>query len=349
LLGEALQHVPPGPTRLRARLLARSAIVQSHHQPATECEALATKALAIARAIQEPAVTAGALHALCVVVWDPARRAQHGRWTDELLALAATRPQEPWGRWVRTIVARRRATSGDIAGAADLLDELAVDASLCDDRGSAFDASYGPILRATVAGHWTEARAAARAVRAAAEDALIEPAGGAILEAGMFGIIDLLVGPAKVVPVPLIEWPMPSMELSVKAWHADCLARSGQGDAAATALSEIAPSLIEDVDHDAYWLPTLAMLADAAHLVRHAPTAATVWEYLHSLVDLTIVDPGLIYRGSAAHAAGLAAAACGRTRDARELLMIGLARHEVHGSPWMVERSREALATLATA
>ena len=159
LLTEALDHVPPGPTRLRARLLARSAIALSHHRPASECEAMATKALAIARAIDEPSLVAGALHALCVVVWDPERHEQHSKWTDELLALVRNRTDEPWDRWALPIVARLRAIDGDIVGACDALDRLAGEAARCGDRGGLFDASYADVLRASVAGEWSAARA----------------------------------------------------------------------------------------------------------------------------------------------------------------------------------------------
>ena len=136
------------------------------------------------------------------------------------------------------------------------------------------------------------------------------------------------------------------MALSVAAWHADCLARSGATLAASEALTAMEPSSFGDVDHDAYWLATLSMLADAAHLTSDARIGTAVWECLRQVIDLTVFDPGLIYRGSAAHSAGLAAAACGRHRDAIELLEIGLAQHEQHGSPWMIERSRHALGAL---
>jgi DNA-binding SARP family transcriptional activator len=346
LLTEALEQVPAGPTRLRARLLARSAIAQSHHRSAAECEATATKALAIARAIEEPSVIACALHALCVVVWDPGRHEQHWKWADELLALADVRPDEPWDRWALPIVARLRAIDGNIVGACEALDQLSDEASRCGDRGGLFDASYAGVLRATVAGDWSNARACAGATRAAADAALIDPAGGALLQMGMLGIIDLLAGPTDVEPLGPIEWPMPSMELSVKAWYADCLARTGQVETACEALAAIDPSFVADVAHDAYWLATLSMLADAAHLTRHEQTGTAVWECLRPVIDLTIFDPGLLYRGSAAHAAGLAAAACGRDRDAIDLLTVGLAQHEAHGSPWMIVRSRHALAAL---
>jgi hypothetical protein len=54
----------------------------------------------------------------------------------------------------------------------------------------------------------------------------------------------------------------------------------------------------------------------------------------------------MCYRGAAAHAAGLTAATCGRRGPARELLADGLARHREQGSPWMVQRSEDALARL---
>jgi len=200
-----------------------------------------------------------------------------------------------------------------------------------------------------VVGDWPQARAAAAASRAAAEAALIDPAGGALQEMGMLGIIELLQGPTDVVPLPPIEWPMPSMELSVRAWYADCLARAGQIEHATEALTAIDANFVTDVDHDGYWLATLSMLADAAHLTSDASMGAAVWQSLRAVTHLTILDPGLIYRGTAAHAAGLAAKVCGRRRDATELLSIGLSQHEMHRSPWMVERSRHALILLTDA
>jgi len=346
LLDEALDYVPSGPTQLRSRLLARWAIVRSHHKSVAECEAAATKALAIARAVDDDRLTAGALHALAVVVWDPARHLQHWDWTDELLRLSKQHPEQPWHRWALPIVARLRAADGDVPGAADALAALAVEAARCGDAGAAFAASYLPLLRASVRGDWVAARAAAAEVRAAGEAALIDSMGAALQEMGTLGIISLLSGPTDVPPLPPIEWPMPSMEVSAKSWHANCLARDGQIANAAGVLDDIDLAFVTDGDRDGYWLATLSMLADAAHLVSHDATAAAVWECLRSVTELTILDPALIYRGAAAHFAGLAAAACGHRREATELLADGLERHEAHQSPWMVAESKGAIASL---
>ena len=120
---------------------------------------MATKALAIARAIDEPSLVAGALYALCVVVWDPERHEQHSKWTDELLALARSRPtsrgidghfrsshvSEP-----STATSRAHATRS-IGSPVRRHGVVTV--------GGLFDASYADVLRASVAGEWSAARA----------------------------------------------------------------------------------------------------------------------------------------------------------------------------------------------
>ena len=93
--------------------------------------------------------------------------------------------------------------------------------------------------------------------------------GAALQEMGTLGIISLLSGPTDVPPLPPIEWPMPSMEVSAKSWHANCLARDGQIANAAGVLDDIDLAFVTDGDRDGYWLATLSMLADAAHLVSH--------------------------------------------------------------------------------
>jgi DNA-binding SARP family transcriptional activator len=345
MLDIALEVVPPAPTALRSRLLARSAVVRSHHVSGSACEAQALKALAIARAIDDVGAVAAALHALTVVVWDPYRRAEQRAWLDELVGVAEVHPDEPWRRWAAPILARVLVIEGDVAGARAALERLDDEAMVCGDSGAAFAASHADLLRASVAGDWSGARTAATTVSARADAAGFDPAGTSLQRMGMLGIIRLLAGPTDVAPLAPIEWPLPGMELSVRAWHANCLARAGRIDRAADALSCIDPGTVSLVERDGYWLPTLSMLADAAHLADVAPIAEAVIECLRPVTDLTIVDPGLIYRGAAAHSAGLAAATCGHHHEAIELLSLGLATHQKHGSPWMTARSRHALST----
>jgi DNA-binding SARP family transcriptional activator len=347
LLAEAVEKVPVGPTALRSRLMARLAVVRSHHVPDAEAEADAARALAIAKALGQPALLAGALHALAVIVWDPRRQDEHWAWANELMTLATEDPAQPWRRWALPIVARLRVTDGDVAGACRTLDELEAEASACRDPVARFSASIVGVLRASVAGDWPAARAAVAVTRARSNAVDVEPGDTALMEMGYLGIIDLLAGPSHVRALAPLDWPVPSMALAVKAGHADALARVGRLGEAAAELTAIGPDAVAGVERDGYWLATLSMLADAVYLAGSRPVADAVHECLRPVAHMTITDPGLCYRGTAAHAAGLAAATCGRHDEARDLLSAGLARHREHGSPWMTQRSQEALTRLA--
>jgi len=346
LLTTALAMVPPAPTPLRARLLARAAVVGSHHRTAASCEAQARTALATARAVHDTPAVVAALHALAVVVWDPQRWEERLAWVDELTALAEASPAQPWRRWAAPVAARTLAIGGDIAGAAATLDRLAAEAETCGDTGATYAASQVDVLRSTVAGDWPAAACAIERVCDTARAAGFDPAGVAMQRLGLRGVISLLAGPTDVEPLAPIEWPLPSFDLTVAAWHANCQARAGHIDAAAAALARIDPATVTGVERNGYWMATLSMLADGAHLTGTRTIGEAVAACLVPLSDLTIVDPGLIYRGSAAHAAGLAAIAAGRRGQALDLLEQGLAEHRRHGSPWMAARSRQALASI---
>ena len=103
-------------------------------------------------------------------------------------------------------------------------------------------------------------------------------------------------------------------------------------------------STLPHVERGGYWLATLSMAAEAAHRCQHAATADILSELLTPCAALTITCPGLIYRGAAAHFAGLAAAVLQRP-EATDLLHTGLRIHQRHGARWMAERSRAALAS----
>jgi DNA-binding SARP family transcriptional activator len=347
LLADAAERVPVGPTALRCRLMARLAVVRSHHIGAAEAEAMAARSLAIARAFRQPDLLAVSLHALGAVVWDPLRRDEHWGWIDELRALADAHPQEPWGRWAAPLEARLRATDGDVTGACRDLDALDAVGATHGDAGARYAAAHVSVLRATVVGDWAAARAAAGGLRAAGEGLVFAAGDAALMEMGMRGVIDLLAASTTAPAAAPLDWPVPSMALSVAAWHADRLARAGRIAEAAVALAAISPETVLDVERDGYWLPTLSMLADAAHLAGCPPMADAVGECLRPATRLTIVDPGLCYRGTAAHAAGLAAATCERHGEAGDLLRAGLVSHREHRSSWMVARSEDALARLA--
>ncbi|HTN78980.1 MAG TPA: hypothetical protein VMK16_04835, partial [Acidimicrobiales bacterium] len=335
------------PTPARSRLLSRLAVTRSYHRNTDAGEHDARAALAIARTLDEPELEARALHALLVVVDDPTRLRERRGWLDDLSHLGDAHPHEPWRRWTLPLAASLFALEGDIARATALLDELARLADSSGDRVARYAASHRGLLVASVTGDWVRAREAVAEVQAAGEDAHFDPTAARLEAFALNGIIDLF---ERVTPtfttLPAIEWPQPSMEFAVRAWHADGLARCGNVEAAAKALTEMAPADLLDLDRDAYWLPTMGLLSHATYCAENAEIAEAILEAINGVLSLTIVDGGSLYRGTVAHAAGLASAACGRVAQASDLLADAAVTHDRQGSRWMAGESREALEAL---
>jgi hypothetical protein len=346
LLLDAIAIVPKGPTPTRSKLLARLAIAQSYHRPQYDGERDAQAALAIGRTLGEPELEAGALHALLVVVDDPTRIGDQQQWLDALLRFGDAHPGQPWRRWALPLAARLIAREGDTARALVLLDELGQAAAISGDRVASYAATHGRLLAVSIAGDWPAARIAVEAIQTAGEDAHFDPMAARLEAFALSGIIDLYEGVRPGFEPPTIEWPQPSMGFAVQAWFADGLARSGDVDAAAKALTAIVPEELLDLERDAYWLPTLGLLADAAYRADSTVLADAVAEVLEPVLGFTIVDAGCIYRGSVVHAAGLAAATCDRRTRAIALLSEAAALHERQASPWMAEESTAARAAL---
>lgn len=332
LLEDAAARIGPGPTPMRARLLARLAVVRSHHRSMADGEATASSALATARILEQPEVLAEALHACAVVVADPGRRRERQRWIGELLQLAERHRQPVWRRWALPLAAREAVMDGEIDAGVVMLREA--------------NESEAALLVASVRGDWAEARAVTARIRAEDEIRLFDPNAAQLREFGILGILALHEGTAVAGPRPRIEWPLPSLAWATASWHADALARSGKEGAARAELEEVDLDALGESEHDGYWLPTMAMFADAAYVARCPRVADAIAGFVEPHVGLTIFDPGLLYRGTVSHAAGLAAATCGRTSQAEDLLGDALATHERQGSPWMAARSADALAAI---
>jgi hypothetical protein len=69
---------------------------------------------------------------------------------------------------------------------------------------------------------------------ASGDPVLLEPGDARLMEMGMLGVIRLLAGPTAVPPLAPLDWPTPSMALSVRAWwmadrSEDALARLTAG------------------------------------------------------------------------------------------------------------------------
>ncbi len=346
LLLDAVAIVPKAPTPARSRLLSRLAVAQSYHRTQDAGEHDAQAALAIARTLDEPELEARALHALLVVVDDATRLADRHAWLDALMRLADAHPDQPWRRWALPLGASLAALEGDVARAASLLDELAQLAATSGDRVATYAAAHRGVLAASIAGDWPEARQAVADVQAAGEDAHFDPTAARLEAFALSGVIDLFEGMRPSFTPLAIEWPQPSMGFAVRAYHAFGLARSGDVEAAAKALTEIVPADLFDLERDAYWLPTMGVLADATYRADSPGIAEALVELVQGVLPLTIVDAGGLYRGSVAHAAGLASATCDRRSEAASLLAEAAAIHDRQGSRWMAAESRAVLEVL---
>jgi hypothetical protein len=137
---------------------------------------LATSALDIANALDEPDVRAVALSAIVEVVRDPRRHIERRTWIDQLRDLADANPDENWRRWVLPYEARERVLAGDIATALDRFGELEADTTVANDVVALHAASYGDVRAVTTVGDWDAPRAAASRARAAAMTALFDTA-----------------------------------------------------------------------------------------------------------------------------------------------------------------------------
>lgn len=331
-LERALEEVPAGPSPLRARLLARWAVACSHHRSGAECRDAARRAAATAAQLGSPAVLAEAAHALAVVLDDPAEDHERRRWAEVLESLALAHDRAEWASWAVPVLARSDGLAGDIDAAATRL-ELT-------------DAAEAALLRASVAGDWRACRLAAAEHRRSQEGRLFDPFAATLQEAGILAVVSLHEGTAKPVDVGYMEWPLASMSLSVAAWSAAVLARSGDQSGAVRVLDALDTDDVGSLARDGYFLSLHAMLADAAHLSCHQGIAALVVERLEPFIGSTTFDPGMVYRGATSHAAGVAHAALGHRDVAVDLLRDAVGIHRGHGSPWMLQRSADALSGL---
>ncbi len=240
--------------------------------------------------------------------------------------------------------ARELVLAGDIATALDRFRELEADATVANDVVALHAASYGAVLAATTVGDWDAARAAASRASASAVAAHFDTATATLMEGGMLWTINMLT---SCQPPPAtthdVDWPTLEINATAEAGRSLALARAGQIAQASATLDRLV-TMLPQVERGMYWLAVLSTAAEAAHRCQHTAAADILSELLTPCAALTITDPGLAYRGAAAHFAGLAALVLQRP-EATDLLHAGLEIHQRHGAQWMVERSRAALAT----
>lgn len=346
MLREALASIPPAPTPLRARLLARYAVAASQVEEPAQLDRLLATASEIAAAVDDAPTTATVLIAQCAVDQDPAGSVRRHRRFRRLFELADLEHEPRWRAAASPSFARMTAQQGDIAGALDLLAETADHGVRTDDPVAAAAAGSRAVLAATVGGDFAEVVAAIDVTARCFAAALPDPTAGAVMRWAQTGVATLVYERVETPPPLPMSFPRTTMDVLMTAWVAAALGSHGRIEEGRDVLRVIAPGRLGDLPHDLYHLSVVWAVGRAVWELGDRDLAAELHECCRPLAGLLVVDGGFFFLGAVSHHAGLAAAVAGRTTAARELLDAAAAQHARIGSTWWERASRRARATL---
>jgi DNA-binding SARP family transcriptional activator len=348
LLKEALDTLPAGPTRLRARLLARYAVAASHVESQPALELLLADAAEIAAAVDDAPTTATVLIAESAIDQDPFRRDQRHRRFQRLLDLADREHQPQWRSAVLPPLARLTAQEGDIDAALALLADAAAYGDAVGDPVASAAAGSRAVLQASVSGAFPDVIAAIEVTARCFETAMPDPSASAVMRWAQTGVATLVYDRVETPPNRVMPFPRTTMDVLMTAWVAAALGSVGRTDEGIDVLRAIEPERIGELPHDLYRLPVLWALGRAVWELGDRDRAAALYECCLPVADLLVIDGGFYFLGAVTHHAGLGAAVAGRTDVARALLTAASEQHARIGSAWWKHKSDQALATLPT-
>jgi DNA-binding SARP family transcriptional activator len=346
LLEEALAALPPAPSPVRARLLARYAVATSHVRTSRELRETVSQADVITRIVDDPPTTATVLLARSVVDQDPFHIPERRAVLQGLFELASTNARPEWRAWGVPLVARLTAQQGDVEGALALLDEVGADAASVSEHLVAVAGGWARVLRATVRDSFDDALAATDVATRALEPTLIDPSGAAVLRWAQTTVLQLVYDQLDGAPDAAIQFPLATMNAMATAYVAAVLGATGRADEGRAVLGGIDPARLSDLPRDLYWLSLVWALGRAVWELEAPEHADALHQLARPVTDLLVVDGAFLFLGAVAHHSGLAAGVAGRKREARDLLSSALATHERLHSPRWAEASRRALDVL---
>lgn len=347
LLRDALASMPPAPTSLRARLLARYAVAASHVEDQAQLDLLLAEAAEVAAAVDEPRTTATVLIAQCSVDQDPDGLTRRHHRFQRLFDLAEREQQPEWRVAALPPLARLTAQEGDVAGALDLLAEAADHGDRTGDPVAAAAAGSQAVLHATVAGDFADVHAAIEVSARCFAAALPDPTAGAVMRWAQTGVATLVYDRIETPPPRPVPFPRTTMDVLMTAWVAAALGSVGRVDEGLDVLRAIEPGRISDLPSDLYRLSVLWAVGRAVWELGDRDRAAELHECCLPLAELLVVDGGFFFLGAVTHHAGLGAAVAGRTTAARDLLGAASEQHARIGSPWWERASERVRATLS--
>jgi DNA-binding SARP family transcriptional activator len=344
LLEEALAGLSPAPTPLRARLLARLAVAESHSRPVAVAERHSSQALALATVLDDPETRAIALQARLVTNQDIADLAERRRQAVELLDLGDAFGEPAWRHWAMPMLARVEAQLGDMPGALHLLEDLACLADETGDPVAAYHASARLVLAATIAGDFRAAEVGALAVREAGDRAHVDPTGGALAYFGTVGILAVLEGRVDPNATPNVDltFPQATMQALFIACGALVCVQSNNVEAARRALEPLTAEALVALPRDLYWPSLTWMLGATLPVLDDAERAGVAYSLAAPYARVFIVDGAGIFLGSMHHHLGLLAAAAGAERDAIAHLDAAVRAHRSIDATYWTAKSEHA-------
>jgi hypothetical protein len=331
LLDDVLPRLPPTDSRARALALARLAHLLHLDAPHAERARISGAAVAMARRLDAPVVLASTLVSRCLALDGPDD-------VDEQLEIGAEviRIGEQTGDPDLVLQgARTRIQPLFVVGAHDAANDLAERfTELADDVRHPDHLRITAMWRtmwATLQGRFDEATWRSDALRdqlarAGHSQATAIHVGQTIPLLWMRGDADRLRAPIDVIrgvgPYVLNGW-------SMAAWLE---AASGDINGARGVLAEHRPEILEVIDRNYLWMPTVVACAIAAATVRDPAWAAAAHRTLSPYSGRNCVMGYAAYLGAVDHHLGALDAVLGRNDDAVAHLEAALDRHRTIGA-----------------
>jgi tetratricopeptide (TPR) repeat protein len=343
LLEEALELLRDAPSPLRARLLARLAVVESMSRPFVQADKHSEEALSVARVIGHPETLALALHARAVTI-DLARLTHRQELIDELSEFARLHKRRDWEAWALFVQARTDALYGSVDDCLSRCSQTAAIAAEIADPVLVIAANRRRTLEATLREGYEASEQALSETRVAIGH-VIPDAG--IAHAGELAILRLLYGRdddfLAGIGEARVTFAQPTVHAVARALEAVSSARQGDTRSAERAMSTLDEPTLHALPFDEFWPPFAWAYSLACWLIGDARRAADFALILRSFSDLFLVDRSFVFLGSVRHHLGLLEATAGAHDQAKLHLQSALTAHRRLNAPMWTQLTEEAL------
>jgi tetratricopeptide (TPR) repeat protein len=315
LIEEALAALGPSDDRLRALLLARSAVVLYGGHEVERARARCAEAVGMAERLADPATLTGVLASQQVVLWGPDALDERAAVAERITRLAietGNRDAELAGRLGSLTSALERGDLGTVERETEAYGRLARELR---QPHYLWQVPSLRAMRALMEGRVADAERAVEEARALAEE--IQSPNIRIRSLAQLHQLRRAQGRlAEVVGeyARALEWyPLPALRALLAGLYADL----GRLDDARTAFEQFATGGFGAIARAGYWLPAMVGLAEVCAALGDAPRAAELYSLLLPYAaHVVVVNRGDGCEGAVSRYLGLLAATMGRAGEA---------------------------------